>query len=53
MIIDKLIDKIKETENPTVVGLDPRLSYVPDFIKNECLEKYGKTPKAVICSIKK
>ncbi len=47
MIIDKLIDKIKETENPTVVGLDPRLSYVPDFIKNECLEKYGKTPKAV------
>ena len=47
MIIDKLIDKIKETENPTVVGLDPRLSYVPDFIKNECFEKYGKTPKAV------
>ncbi|MCQ4726130.1 orotidine-5'-phosphate decarboxylase [Anaerotignum faecicola] len=46
-MIDKLIDKIKETENPTVVGLDPRLSYVPDFIKNECLEKYGKTPKAV------
>jgi orotidine-5'-phosphate decarboxylase len=46
MIIDKLIEKIKETSNPTVVGLDPRLSYIPDFIKNEAYEKYGKTPKA-------
>lgn len=46
MIIDQLIDKIKETSNPTVVGLDPRLSYIPDFIKNEAYEKYGKTPKA-------
>jgi orotidine-5'-phosphate decarboxylase len=45
MIIDKLIEKIKETSNPTVVGLDPRLSYIPDFIKNEAYEKYGKTPK--------
>ena len=47
MIIDKLIEKIKETNNPTVVGLDPRLSYVPEHIVNECYEKYGKTPKAV------
>lgn len=47
MIIDVLIEKIKETQNPTVVGLDPRLNFVPEFIKNECVEKYGKTPKAV------
>ncbi len=47
MIIDVLIEKIKETQNPTVVGLDPRLSFIPEFIKNECIEKYGKTPKAV------
>jgi orotidine-5'-phosphate decarboxylase len=46
MIIDKLIEKIKQTSNPTVVGLDPRLAYIPDFIKNEAYEKYGKTPKA-------
>ena len=45
--IDKLILKIKETENPTVVGLDPRLSYIPEFIQNECFELYGNTPKAV------
>lgn len=46
MIIDKLIDKIKETGNPTVVGLDPRLNYIPDFILNEKYEKYGYTLKA-------
>ena len=46
MIIDKLIEKIKEKENPTVVGLDPRVSFLPSFILNENYEKYGKTPKA-------
>ena len=45
MIIDQLIIKIKETNNATVVGLDPRLSYVPNHIKHAAYEKYGKTPK--------
>jgi orotidine 5''-phosphate decarboxylase, subfamily 2 len=47
MIIDKLIEKIKTTENPTVVGLDPRLSYVPKHIQQQCFDEFGKTPKAV------
>ncbi len=47
MIIDKLIDKIKQTNNPTVVGLDPRLEYIPEHIKNEAYEKYGKTPEGI------
>lgn len=47
MIIDNFIDNIIKTDNPTVVGLDPRFSYIPDYIKNECFEKFGKTPKAV------
>lgn len=46
MIIDKLIDKIRQTGNPTVVGLDPRLSYIPEFILNKKYEKYGHTLKA-------
>jgi len=46
-MIDKLIEKIKETDNPTVVGLDPRLEQIPEFIKTEAFEAYGKTPKAV------
>lgn len=46
-MIDRLITKIKEVQNPTVVGLDPTYSMVPNFIKEEMLERYGKTPKAV------
>lgn len=34
-MIDLLIEKIKEKNNPTVAGLDPKLDYVPEFIKNE------------------
>ena len=46
-MIDKLITKIKLVENPTVVGLDPTYSMIPNFIKQEMLERFGKTPKAV------
>lgn len=35
--IDKLIAKIKETNNPTVMGLDPRYDMLPNCIK----EKYS------------
>ncbi|KAB3534119.1 orotidine-5'-phosphate decarboxylase [Alkaliphilus pronyensis] len=45
-MIDRLIEKIKEKESPIVVGLDPRLSFVPEWIKEECYGEYGKTPKA-------
>lgn len=39
----RLIEKIVEYQNPTVAGLDPKLEYVPEFIKDECFKKYGKT----------
>jgi len=45
-MIDNLIDRIKELENPTVVGLDPRLHFIPEYIKGEAYEKHGKTPRA-------
>ena len=41
--IDLLIDKIKEKNNPTVMGLDPRYEMLPDCIKN----KYGTDVKSV------
>lgn len=44
-MIDVLIQKIKETNNPTVVGLDPRLDFVPEHIKEEAYDQYGKTLK--------
>ena len=37
--IDRLINKIKETDNPTVIGIDPKYDMLPECIKN----KYGKT----------
>lgn len=47
MFIDNLIEKIKEKNNPTVVGLDPKIDYVPSFIKEEMFEKYGASLKGV------
>ena len=41
MSLDRLLVKIAETQNPTVAGLDPKLSYVPEYIKAEAFEKYG------------
>ncbi|MEE1155484.1 MAG: orotidine-5'-phosphate decarboxylase [Acutalibacteraceae bacterium] len=43
MALDKLIEKIVEKQNPTVAGLDPKLAFIPDFIKEEAYAKYGKT----------
>ena len=44
-MIDQLIQKIKEKNNPTVVGLDPRLAFVPEHIKEEAYDQHGKTLK--------
>lgn len=44
-MIDQLISKIEATQNPSVVGLDPRLSMIPNHILKEAFEAYGKTPK--------
>ena len=32
-MINKLIENIKKTNAPIVVGLDPMLDYVPDQVK--------------------
>ena len=34
-MIEKLIDRIKETGAPIVVGLDPMLKFVPEHIKKK------------------
>lgn len=45
MSIDKLIECIKEKENPTVAGLDPKLDYIPGFIVKKAFDEYGKNLK--------
>ena len=43
-MINKLVDKIKKTNAPIVVGLDPMLSYVPEHIQKKAFEEFGETP---------
>lgn len=42
-MINQLITNIKKTEAPIVVGLDPMLSYVPEYIQKRAFEEYGET----------
>ena len=42
-MIQKLIDGIKRTGAPIVVGLDPMLSYIPEDILREAFEMEGET----------
>lgn len=52
-MIDVLIDKIKEMNNPTVAGLDPKLDYVPDEMKTAAFREHGETfagaAQAILC----
>ena len=42
-MINKLVDKIKKTEAPIVVGLDPTMKFVPEHIQQQAFAKYGET----------
>ncbi len=42
-MINKLCEKIKKTNAPIVVGLDPMLSYVPEQVKKQAFDTYGET----------
>lgn len=44
-MINKLVEKIKKTKAPIVVGLDPMLSYVPEHITKKAYAEYGETLK--------
>ena len=46
-MMDKLIEKIKTTNNPTVIGLDPKYEMIPEYIKN----KYEKNLRGISKSI--
>ncbi len=42
-MIQKLIDKIKKTGAPIVVGLDPKLGFIPEHIQKKAFSEYGET----------
>ena len=47
-IMDRLIDKIKQTNNPTVMGLDPRHEILPECIKEKYEENLEGASKAIL-----
>lgn len=43
MSFDRLIENIRAKQNPTVAGLDPKLDFIPEYIKEEAFAAHGKT----------
>lgn len=46
MSFEPLIQKIREKNNPTVMGLDPVLDYIPEYIRDKAVKEFGDTFKA-------
>ncbi|MCL2718882.1 MAG: orotidine-5'-phosphate decarboxylase [Lachnospiraceae bacterium] len=42
-MIDLLIEKIKQTSAPIVVGLDPMMKFIPGHIKKNAFAEFGET----------
>ena len=46
--IDHLIEKIKETNNPTVMGLDPRYDMIPEIVRKKYTNNLEGISNAII-----
>ena len=42
-MINKLVENIKRTGAPIVVGLDPMLNYIPEQVQKKAFSEYGET----------
>lgn len=51
MSMDLLVEKIKEKGNPSVAGLDPKIEYVPLFLREAAYKEYGKNLKGACAAI--
>ena len=47
-MINKLVEKIKKTEAPIVVGLDPMMKFIPEHIQKAAFAEYGPNGVALI-----
>lgn len=50
-MIRELIVKIQKTNAPIVVGLDPMLKYVPEFLKEKAFKEQGETLEGAAAAI--
>jgi len=46
-MISKLVDKIVNTGAPIVVGLDPKIDFLPEALKKRCFEEKGENLEGV------
>ena len=42
-MINKLVNKIKTTGAPIVVGLDPMMKFIPEHIQKKAFAEFGET----------
>lgn len=45
-MINVLVDKIKKMEAPIVVGLDPMMNYIPEYLVKNAIREQGETLEA-------
>jgi orotidine-5'-phosphate decarboxylase len=51
MSFDILSEKIAAKDNPTVLGLDPRLDHIPPYMLQCALDERGETPEAAAAAV--
>ena len=51
MALDRLIEAIKRTGNPTVAGLDPKLEYIPAHLTQATFREHGETLEGAAAAI--
>ena len=44
-MISRLVEKIKKTDAPIVVGLDPKLDFIPEHILKKSFQEKGENPE--------
>ena len=52
MIVDRLINRMKDLRSPVVVGLDPQISQIPEFILEETISHVHQMGKDVPEAVK-
>ena len=50
-MINKLVENIKKTNAPIVVGLDPTMALIPKFIMDKAIREHGETLDAAAAAI--
>lgn len=50
-MINNLIEKIRKTNAPIVVGLDPMLKFIPETIKQKAFQEFGETLEGAASAI--